>query len=66
MKYQLSWLDLKVAEKSAAAGLRTAKHRSCEPLARTPQPAMLGQGLGAETQSPEVSSGEWTGNGMRG
>ena len=45
-------------EKSAAAGLRTAKQsKSCtDHLHHCPriQPEMLGWGLGAETQTPEV------------
>ena len=53
----------KVAEKSAAARLRKAKKiNSCTdttaPLPQTLQPVMLRLGLGAETQAPEVSSGE--------
>ena len=35
-------------------------HRSSVPPHQTPQPEMLGQGLGIETQAPEVSSGERT------
>ena len=60
---QLRWRDCKVAEKSTAAGLRRAKQsesRSSAPLPRTPQPEMLRQRLGTETQAPEVSSGEST------
>ena len=44
--------DLKVTEKSTAAGLRIAKerewHRSSEPPPWTPGPEMLRSGLGAE------------------
>ena len=58
---QLRQRDLKVSKKSTAAGLRRAKQReSCTDhrshCPHTPQPEMLGQELGAETQAPEVSS----------
>ena len=61
---QPKWRDLKVAEKSPAAGLRRAKQsessRSSASPPWTPQPEMFRWGLGAETQAPEVSSGEQT------
>ena len=36
------------------------QHRLSVPLPQTPQPETLGQGLGTETQAPEVSSRERT------
>ena len=56
-------------EKSAAAGLRTAKQSEShtDHLNHWPEhPEMLGQGLGAETQAPEVSPRESTGAGYVG
>ena len=58
-------MDLKVAEKSEAAGLRRAKQsESCTDHLHhcpwTSQPETLGQGLGPETQVPEFSSRERT------
>ena len=65
MTDQLRWRDLKAAEKNTAAGLRRAKQSESHTdyLAaslQTPQPEMLSQGLGAETQALEFSSGERT------
>ena len=59
---QQRWRDLKVTEKSTAAGLWRAKHselhRKSAPLAWTPLPETLRWGLSAETQAPEVISRE--------
>ena len=62
---QLRQRDLKASEKSAAVGLRRAKqserctdHQYHYP--QTPQPEMIRQQLGAETQAPGVSSMERT------
>ena len=59
---------LKASEKSAAARLRMPKqrksctnHHYCRPW--TPQPEMLRQRLGTETQAPEDNSGKGTGVG---
>ena len=62
---QLRQKDLKVSEKSAAAGLRRAKqsasrtdHLHHHP--QTAQPETLGWGLSDETRAPEGSSRERT------
>ena len=57
-----SWRKtLKASEKSAAARLSRAKQKGCytdhqHHCLRTPQPEILRQRLGAETQASEVSS----------
>ena len=60
---QLRQRDLKVGEKSTEAGLRSAKQtesRTAAQQPQTPQPEIVGWGLGTETQAPEVGSGERT------
>ena len=57
---QPRWTDLKVTEKSAAAGMRRAKQSKSNTdhctTAWTPQPEKLGQRLGTETQALEITS----------
>ena len=61
-KYWLSRQDLKVAKKSITAGLRTAKQSESGTDHLNHWPEMIG----AESQVPEVSPRERTGDGLRG
>ena len=63
---RLAKMHLKVAKKSAAAGLRKAKQsETCRdypsaPLPQTAEPEMLGWGLGIKTEALDISYGEKT------